>query len=188
MLMNPFRRGGGDPHLLVVGMSGVKLGEQFAQIGCANGGRLAAIAKRVGLSGRAMAIVNDDASAARARKGAADAGVLVEIEMAPPTRLPVEDAALDFVVLDDTAGVLSSRSEPERAAIALETLRVLRPGGRVMVMSAMARSGAFARLTGTTSAPPLDPLPVLASQGFKSTRVLAERDGLVFFEGIKPRG
>ena len=79
--------------MLVVSMTGVRLGERVAQIGCAHGGRLAAIAKKVGLSGRAVAIVPDDASAARARKGAAQAGVLVEIETAPPTRVPADDAA-----------------------------------------------------------------------------------------------
>ena len=44
-----------DPHLLIVGMTGVKMGDRFVQIGCAHGGRLAAVAGKVGLSGRAVA-------------------------------------------------------------------------------------------------------------------------------------
>ena len=187
MFLNPFRRGEGDPHLLVVGMSGVKLGERFAQIGCANGGRLAAIAKRTGLSGRAIAIVADEASAARVRKGAAQAGVLVEIELAPPTRLPVDDHALDLVIVDDIAGALTSSSESDQRTSVREILRVLRPGGRLLVTSRAARTGLLARLTGTTSGPPLDPMPLLKTEGFTSTRLLAEREGLVFVEGIKPR-
>src|SRR6476646_9598022 len=104
-MLNPFRRGSAI-HPLVVGMTGVKLGERFAQIGCAHGGRLGAIAAKVGLSGRAVAIAPDEASAARARKGAADAGVLVDVEVAPPTRLPIANDTVTLVVVDDTAGVI----------------------------------------------------------------------------------
>ena len=32
-----------DPYALVVGMTGVKMGDRFVQIGCAHGGRLAAV-------------------------------------------------------------------------------------------------------------------------------------------------
>jgi len=99
-MLNPFRRGS-DPHVLVVSMTGVKLGERVAQIGCAHGGRLAAVAAKVGLSGRAVAIVPDEASAARATTGAAEAGVLVDVETSPPTRLPVEDEAFDLAVIDE---------------------------------------------------------------------------------------
>ena len=79
-----------DPHTLAVSMTGVKMGDQIVQVGCAHGGRLAAVAGKVGLSGRAVVVAPDESSAARARKGAADAGVLVEIEVAPPARLPIE--------------------------------------------------------------------------------------------------
>src|SRR5712672_374624 len=112
MALNPFVKGG-DPHPLVVGMIGTKMGERFVQIGCAHGGRLGAIAAKVGLSGRAVAVVSDEASASRARKGAAEAGVLVEIEQAPPSALPVDAAAFDVVVVDDTgdmAGALSTQA------------------------------------------------------------------------------
>src|ERR1700704_2965140 len=119
-----------EPHMLVVGMTGVRLGERVAQIGCAHGGRLAAVAKKVGLSGRAVAIVPDEASAARARKGAAQAGVLGGNENAPPPHLPADDAAFDLVVIDDTAGLLAGMSADDRAGTIRETLRLLRPGGR----------------------------------------------------------
>ena len=75
-----------DPHALVVGMTGVKMGDRLVQIGCAEGGRLAAVAAKVGLSGRAVAVVPDDASASRAQKGAARAGVLVEVSPSQSAR------------------------------------------------------------------------------------------------------
>ncbi|HEY2904350.1 MAG TPA: methyltransferase domain-containing protein, partial [Vicinamibacterales bacterium] len=101
MLPNPFARGN-DPHMLVVRMVGAKMGDRLAQIGCAHGGRMAAVAAKVGLSGRAVAVVPDDVSAARAEKGAAAEGVLVEIQQAPPTRLPLDDGSIDLAIVDDT--------------------------------------------------------------------------------------
>ena len=85
MLMNPFTRRA-ETHLLAVSMTGVKMGDRVAFVGCAHGGRLAAIASKVGLSGRAVAVVPDDRTAAVTRKGAEEAGVLVEIEVSrrPP--------------------------------------------------------------------------------------------------------
>src|SRR3982750_2766815 len=61
-----------DPYLLVVGMTGVKMGDRIAQVGCAHGGRLAAVAGEVGLSGRAVAI--GPAQAAGAGGGAGGGG------------------------------------------------------------------------------------------------------------------
>ena len=185
-MLNPFRRGS-DPQLLVVGMTGVKLGERFAQIGCAHGGRLGAIAARVGLSGRAVAVVPDEASSARARKGAADAGVLVEVETAPPTQLPLEDNAFDLVVIDDTGGFLAEMPAGTQGATVREAQRVLRPGGRLMVMGRAPRGGLAGLLSREPSGPAFDPEPALQAVGFRSVRTLAEREGLVFVEGVKPR-
>jgi SAM-dependent methyltransferase len=186
-MLKPFRRDGG-PHMLVVGMTGVRLGERLAQIGCAHGGRLAAVARKVGLSGRAVAFVPDAASALRAQKSAAEAGVLVEIETAPPTRVPAEDAAFDLVVIDDTAGLLGRMRDSDRAAAAQEALRILRPGGRVLAIGSAPRAGLSAWLSRAPEAPPFDPAPLFQAAGFRSVRKLAEREGLVFVEGIRASG
>ena len=134
-----------NPYLLIVGMTGVKMGDRFVQIGCAHGGRLAAVAGKVGLSGRAVVVAPDESSAARARKGAADAGVLVEVEVAPPTRLPLENDAFDLALVDDTAGLLGTMRPEGRVAAIRELVRVLRPGGRVMIVGAAPRGGRSAR-------------------------------------------
>src|SRR5206468_12912054 len=73
MLLNPFKRRD-DPHMLAVSMTGVKMGDRVAFVGCAHGGRLAAVASKVGLSGRAVAIVPDGRAAELARKGAEQMG------------------------------------------------------------------------------------------------------------------
>ena len=179
-----------DPFALIVGMTGVKMGDRLAQIGCAHGGRLAAMAARVGLSGRAAAVVPDEPAATRARKGAEQAGVLVEIEIAPPTRLPLDADAFDLVIIDDTDGLLASAPADDQAKTIRETKRIVRPGGRVMVIgAAQAASGVLAALLSRgPSRPAFDSTPLLSACGFKSVRTLAERDGLVFAEAIKPRG
>jgi len=181
-----------DPYLLIVGMTGVKMGDAFVQVGCAHGGRLAAVAGKVGLSGRAAVVAPDESSAARARKAAEDAGVLVEVEVAPPTRLPLTDDAFDVAVVDDTAGLFGTMRPEGRVAAIRELVRVLRPGGRVLVVGAVPRGGLGAVLSRTQSGPPFvasgDATRALEADGFKSVRTLAEREGLVFVEGIKPRG
>src|SRR5262245_52611375 len=127
--MIPLRRRD-DRFGLAISMTGVKMGDRFIQVGCANGGRLGAIASKVGLSGRAVAVTPDTAAAARAKKGAAQAGALVEVEVAPPTKLPLEDGSFDLLVVDETEGLLAAMDSAERAATVREALRVLTPGGR----------------------------------------------------------
>jgi SAM-dependent methyltransferase len=185
--MIPFRRRRDDPYMLIVGMTGVRMGDRVAQIGCAHGGRLAAVAAKVGLSGRAVAIVPDRESAERARKGAEQAGVLVEVEVAPPTKLAAETDAFDLAVVDDSGGLLGAMRPEDRVQAVRELLRILRPGGRAVVVGAGTRGGLGALFTRAPSAPPFDPAPSLQAEGFKTVRMLAAREGLVFVEGVKPR-
>jgi len=190
MFLNPFvhRR---ESHMLLVSMTGVKLGDRVAFIGCANGGRLAAVAAKVGLSGRAVVVAPDESSAARARKGAENAGVLVEVEVASPTRAPFEDAAFDLAVVDDMGGLFGAMSSDERARSMREIARILRPGGRIVFVGASQATG-VARLLARPPATPSLALSgeanrTLEANGFGTVRTLAEREGQVFVEGIKPR-
>src|SRR5262245_11739950 len=183
---NPFQRRS-DPFTLVVSMTGVKMGDRLLQIGCAHGGRLASIAAKVGLSGQAVAVVPDDASEARARKGAAHAGVLVDVVVAPPARLPTGADSIDLVVVDDTGGLFGGMTTADRVAAFQEVRRVLRPGGRTIVIGAAPRGGFGALLTRAHGGPGFAAEETLQAEGFRSVRLLAERDGLRFWEGIKPR-
>lgn len=180
-----------DPFGLTVGMTGVKLGDRLLQIGCAHGGRLGAIAGKVGLSGRAVALVPDAESASRATKGAANAGVLVEVETGPPTPSQFDADSFDLVVVDETAGVLSALNDGDRATAIRELLRILRPGGRALVIGAAPRTGLSKLFGGGPSGPTFassgEANSALERQGFKLVRTLGEREGLVFVEGVKPR-
>src|SRR5438876_4210336 len=103
-----------DPNLLIVGVAGVKMGDRLAQVGCAHGGRLAAVAGKVGLSGRAVLVAPDEATAERGRKGAERAGVLIEIETAPPTRLPLDADDFDIAIVDGSGGLLGGMGTVDR--------------------------------------------------------------------------
>jgi len=180
-----------NSYTLVVGMTGVKMGDRLLQVGCAHAGRLGAVAAKVGLSGRAAAIVPDEASAARARQGGADAGVLVDVEIAPPSRLPADAGAFDLAVVDDTGGLFGAMGAEDRAASVRELARVLRPGGRVVVVGSMPRGGIGAILSRAQSGPSFassgDAAKALDADGFRSARTIGEREGLAFVEAIKPR-
>jgi ubiquinone/menaquinone biosynthesis C-methylase UbiE len=190
MFLNPFIRRR-ESHALAVSMTGVKLGDRVAFIGCANGARLAAVAAKVGLSGRAAAVVPEESSAARARKGAENAGVLVEVEVAPLTQPPFEDATFDLAVVDDTADLFGAMSADDRARIVREIARILRPGGRIVFVGAGEAVG-LSRLLARPTSPSLalsgEANRTLEANGFATVRTLAEREGQVFIEGIKPRG
>jgi ubiquinone/menaquinone biosynthesis C-methylase UbiE len=180
-------RGKGNPYMLIVGMTGVKMGDRFVQIGCADGGALAAVAAKVGLSGRAVAIVPDEAAASRARKGAERQGVLVEIEIASPSQLPLDDTDFDLVVIDDAGGQFGGQSAPTQTATVAEAVRILKPGGRVLVVTALPATGLSAMLGRGSTAAPFDPAPVLEAGGCRFVRLLGEREGLRFVEGMKAR-
>ena len=78
-------------------------------------------------------------------------------------------------------------SAEDRSATFREALRVLRPGGRAMVIGSGRRTGLSSLLTHGPNRPTFDPGPSFGDNGFKPPRTLAEREGLVFVEAMKPR-
>jgi ubiquinone/menaquinone biosynthesis C-methylase UbiE len=171
---------------LAVSMPGVKLGDRILVAGCSDPKLLAALASKTGLTGRACAVDESAERSAEAARVALAEGALVETMSAPLASLPFDDASFDIVVLRD---VLLEGAEGDRLLIVRETWRVLRPGGRAVVIQSAARSG-IGKLLGGGATPALsDAAGVMrALQGaqFRGVRTLAERDGLSFVEGTKP--
>ena len=189
--MRIFRKGLG-PHALPLAMAGVKMGERLLTVGAGDPRMLAAMAGKVGLTGRACAIADSAAGAEALRAAAARAGVLVEIEVAPFSRLPFEDASFDVVVIDGTRGLLAALPRVDRMSLLGELFRLLRAGGRLIAVERYGRAGLFSLASGSPPAPEYTssggaPHAVEAA-GFRPVRVLAERDGLRFVEGLKRQG
>ena len=172
---------------LAVSMAGIKLGDRLLFLGCSDPILLAQLATKTGLTGRAFAVDERETVVAAAADIVRREGALVETETAPWTSLPVESESFDVAVVRD---VLPHLPAHRRAACLSEVARALRPGGRCLVIDGSARKGisAIVRAGSGTSdyGDQGGPVEVFHSQGFKAARVLAERDGLLFAEAVKP--
>ena len=171
---------------LPVSMSGVRMGERALQIGVDDPALAGALAAKVGLSGTAAIAVADEHGAAKAREGAAHTGALVDVQVAPLQSLPHADASFDVVVIHAMTGLLGSMDETNRVATLRQAHRVLRTGGRAVVIEAGARGGIRGLLGGASSGDAGETVASLTTAGFRGTRVLADREGYRFVEGMKP--
>ena len=158
-----------DP--LAFTMSGVRMGERALQIGIDDPSLAAAIAAKTGLSGHAAIAVADDAAAVKVRAAIAKAGALVDVHVAPLSALPVADGSFDLVVVHAMSDWLGAIEEAARVAVLSEGRRVLRVGGRLVLIESASR--------------PAVALEALGAAGFRPARLLAERDGTRFSEGLK---
>lgn len=174
---------------LPVTMTGVRMGERVLQFDVDDASIGGAIAAAVGISGEAAWVVSDERAAGRARKAAEGAAALADVRIAPRTALPFTDAAFDLVVLHARDGWLASAEPQPREATLREAHRVLRAGGRLVALErglptgigalfrARADSSPYGRAGGTTAA--------LRQAGFSPVRVLGDREGYVYTEGLK---
>ena len=174
---------------LPVTMSAVRMGDRVLQIGVDDAAIASTLASKVGLSGHAAIAVFDDASAARAQAAATNAGILVDIKVSPASTLPFESDTFDLVIVHGTRGLVASLDPETRSAAMREWRRVLRHGGRVMTIEGGTATGlkallhkqpaneAYASAGGVVGA--------LEQAGFKPVRLLADREGFKFAEGVK---
>jgi len=175
----------GEP--LAVSMAGIRLGDRLLVIGCGDPLLIAQLAAKTGLTGRAVAVDAREALVAAAADVAAREGVLLETLTAPWNALPDEGDSYDVVIVRD---VLPHLDAAKRSWFLGEAHRVLRPGGRCLVIDGAAKKGIFSGTRGEPIASDYvtagGPAEILTAQGFKAARVLAERDGLLFAEAVKP--
>jgi ubiquinone/menaquinone biosynthesis C-methylase UbiE len=169
------RRAGGrsmDP--LQVSMTGVRMGERFLQVGCHDRALLSGLAAKVGLSGTAAVAAFNQEQVKLAEKVGQQIGALIDIKKTDDHALPFDSDHFDMVVVDDTNGAFGAIAEGTRLAYLREGLRTVRRGGRIEIVEGM-----------KTRAQSYDPLNDLTAAGFKPVRVLAERNGFRFVEGLK---
>ena len=157
-------------------MTGVKLGDRFLSVGVRDVPLVAALAGKAGLTGQARAVEADAAAAREAAAAVEREGALLDVVVAPWGAFPDADGSFDVALVRD---LLPSLAEADRVSVLSETLRVLRPGGRVVVIDGSPRA-LFSRSTRT----PTD-VAALQAAGFAAVRLLASTDGLTYLEGIK---
>jgi SAM-dependent methyltransferase len=170
------RKGGRQMDPLQVTMTGVRMGERFVQIGCHDRALLAGLAAKVGLSGTAAVAVFDDAAAKRAGGVGAKIGALIDTHKIEGRALPFDSDQFDLVVVDDTNGHFAAIAEDARLDYLREAKRIVRQGGRVEIVE-----GTISRAAG------YDALRDMTTAGFRPARLLAERDGFRFLEGLRPQ-
>lgn len=161
-----------DP--LHVSMTGVRMGERFLQIGCRDRGLLSGLAAKVGLSGSAHVAALGDADAKNAAAVGRKVGALIEIHDIDEGRAwPFDAEQFDMIVVDDTQDSFGAFYSGSGSVMLANSLRALRRGGRIEIIARSQTGAGF------------DAVGELAKAGFKPVRVLAERDGFKFIEGLK---
>jgi ubiquinone/menaquinone biosynthesis C-methylase UbiE len=184
--MGLFRKSDSEP--LGVSMAGVKLGQRLLAVGTRDPKLVAALGVKAGLTGRTCVI---DADATQLAKGAEEIlkeGALVEPIHAPYGMLPLDAESFDVAVI---AYLLPSLNRDERTRCVMEVLRVLRPGGRAVVIDRAERGGLGRILGGSRAAPTSaasrysGPVETLRENGFAVVRLLSETDGVSYVEGFK---
>jgi ubiquinone/menaquinone biosynthesis C-methylase UbiE len=171
-------------------MTGVKMGERLLQIGLDSASLTAALAAKVGMSGNAAHILNKDTDVTRARDAAAKAGAASDVRLVSTYRsFPFDDESFDLIVIHSMHGLLAGMAPYTRVRCLEEAHRVLRQGGRTIVIEPEPRGGlgglfrtyqvdSHYAATGET-------IGALKAEGFKPVRVLADREGYRFIEGMK---
>jgi ubiquinone/menaquinone biosynthesis C-methylase UbiE len=114
-------------------------GETALEIGFGTGHSLVALAKAVGPKGRVLGLDLSDQMAKLAKQNLAKAGLLgrTRIRCGDATQLPYADASVDAIFLSFTLELFDT---PEIPKVLSQCLRVLRPGGRIVVVG-MSKDG-----------------------------------------------
>ena len=173
---------------LPVAMTGVRMGERLLQIGIDDPVTVGALAKKVGLSGINALAALSDGEARRAKAAADAAGVLIDVQVTRLNTLPFEAGSFDIVVVHGARGMLAAIAPEHRVWCLRESRRMLRRGGRIVVIETAARGGLggllrghkvdehYMRTGGAEGA--------LKAEGFNPVRVLGEIEGYKFTEGL----
>ena len=166
---------------LVVSMTGVRMGDRLLVVGGSQPQVIAQLAAKPGLTGRTCAVDESADLAAVAAKTAEKEGALVDVETGPFDQLPFESGTFDVVVVNRVLGRLD---ENRREACLREAARVLRDGGRCVVIGPGRPAGMGAWFWKPTMLP-ADIERLMQSAGFRAVHTLADREAMIFVEGAR---
>jgi ubiquinone/menaquinone biosynthesis C-methylase UbiE len=113
----------------VIARAAIASGEQVLDVGCGTG-TLAVAAARAAPDVTVTGLDADASILHRARKRATDAGLEIRFDVGRSTELPYPDTSFDLVL---STLFFHHLPDDEKGKTAAELLRVLRPGGRLVV-------------------------------------------------------
>jgi ubiquinone/menaquinone biosynthesis C-methylase UbiE len=169
-----------EPLILV--MAAVRMGDRLLVVGADTPTVLAQLALKPGITGRTCLVDDDAARVQRAVTLAESEGGLVEAQTAPVTTLPFDAGTFDVVVVNH---LLPRLGQEVRQQCLAEAARVVRGGGRCVVIQNGRRGGIAGLLGGGPVMQSADVEALLTGAGFRAVHTLAERDGLLFVEGAR---
>jgi len=169
-----------EPLILV--MAAVRMGDRLLVVGAEVPKVLAQLALKPGITGRTCLVDEDEVRVQRALGVAESEGGLVEAQTSPVTALPYDAATFDIVVVNH---LLPRLRADLRAQCLSEAARVVRGGGRCVVIQAGRRGGIAGLLSGGGGMPSTEVEVLLNAAGFRAVHTLAEREGLLFVEGAR---
>lgn len=152
----------------ILGLAGVKPGESVLDVGCGTG-TLAILARQaVGPAGSVRGVDASPEMVARARAKAASAGVDARFENAPAQELPFAQATFDLAL---GTMMLHHLGRAGRRQLAAELRRVVKPGGRVLIVDFAGPAARSGRLSGHFThrhghVDPAEVVSLLADAGF----------------------
>ncbi|HEV2444246.1 MAG TPA: class I SAM-dependent methyltransferase [Steroidobacteraceae bacterium] len=119
-------------------LSGLRPGESVIDVGCGTG-TLAILAKKnTGEAGKVFGVDASPEMLARARSKAVRAGIDVSFELAAAQALPFADFSFDLAL---STMMLHHLGRVARRELAAELRRVIRPGGRALVVDFARHAG-----------------------------------------------
>ena len=169
---------------LIISMAGLRLGDSVLFLGCRDPKAIAQLAVKPGLSGRVCAVDDDEGRVASAVAAAEAEGALVESAVAPLSSLPFAADSFDVVV---AVRLLRELDPAGRTAAFGQALRVVRPGGRSVVIETGRLRGLGGLFSSPAPIPAEEIVSILESAGFRGVRTLADRDRLLFLEGARAK-
>lgn len=116
---------------LMLRPAGIRPGEHVLDVACGTGTVAIAAARKVGSTGSITGIDASQGMIERAQSKARQAGLNLTFVQGTAHELPFEDGRFDVVM---GTLMLHHLSKPTRGAFAHEALRVLRPGGRLVLV------------------------------------------------------
>jgi hypothetical protein len=171
-----------SPHQTALAMIGAKTGGTAIVVGASEPALAAEVALVTGLNGRTLVVIPDAADKTALETAAANAGALIDVEIAPATSLPAAADTFDVAVLHDASDTAL------RKEIVREAARVIRSGGRVVLNVGRQTGGLKKLFRGDPGRPAADHdqiIASLASAGLRGARLLGSADGISYYEGTR---